>query len=306
MTLFLSLTVAGISVGVLYGILAISLSFVYRTSGVLNLAQAGLSALSATMFGVLVVDNGHSIPMALGITLLIGLGYGLLSFLIVEYVVTDNSPLNQTIALLGLLVGTIAVMAIFDINGRQAAPPLVSGTAFRVADIFVSWHEVAAFGLGLGMAFGLQLLLVKTRLGTAMRAVAESRPGSLYCGISLPVVSLSLWLITGLLVSFGGVLLSPLVSPTGPNLVTVLVIALGASMFGGLVKFPQALAGGIILGVITSLSTAYVDVLGLRDVIPTLVVLPLMAIAPNGLGLAGIRRAFRALGDSKTSAEVTT
>lgn len=302
MTLFVSLTVAGISVGVLYGILAISLAFVYRTSGVLNLAQAGLSALSATMFGVLVADLGYRLPVALAITLLIGLGYGLLSFLVVEYAVRDNSPLNQTIALLGLLIGTIAVMAIFDINGRQAAPALFGSQTFKVAAIYVSRHEVVSFFAGLVMAVGLQLLLTKTRLGTAMRAVSESRQGSLYCGISLPTVSLALWLITGLLVAFGGVLLSPLVSPTGPNLVTVLVIALGAAMFGGLINFPQAFAGGVILGIVTSLSTAYVHVLGLRDVIPTLVVLPMMAVAPNGLRLAGFRKLTRTLSGRSTEA----
>jgi len=301
MTLFVSLTVAGISVGVLYGILAVTLVFVYRTSGVLNLAQAGLSALAATMYGVLIVDNGYSVPLAVLVTILIGLGYGLLSFLVVEYVVRDNSPLNQTIALLGILVATIAVMAIFDINGRQAAPPLVHGPAVKIGAIFVSRHELASFAIGLLMAFGLQALLTRTRMGTAMRAMAESRQGSLYCGISLPLVSLTLWLLTGVLVSIGGVLLSPLVSPTGPNLVSVLVIALGAATFGGLVKFPQAFAGGIILGVITSLSARYVPVLGLRDALPAILVLPLMAVAPNGIGLDGLRRLGGLLGGESSA-----
>jgi branched-subunit amino acid ABC-type transport system permease component len=230
------------------------------------------------------------------VTVLIGLAYGLLSFLVVEYVVRDSSPLNQTIALLGILVGTIAIMAIFDINGRQAAPPLVEGPAVKIGSIFVSRHEVASFIIGLMMAFGLQALLTRTRMGTAMRAMAESRQGSLYCGISLPLVSLSLWLLTGALVSIGGVLLSPLVSPTGPNLVSVLVIALGAATFGGLVKFPQAFVGGIVLGVVTSLSARYVPVLGLRDALPAILVLPLMALAPNGIGFEGLRRIGTLLG----------
>jgi branched-chain amino acid transport system permease protein len=277
--------VAGLASGGIYGLLGLAIVLVNRTAGVLNFAQGEMAALSAFVCLAL-TDHGWSFWPALAATLALSFGGGV----VLRQAVIR--PLERG-PLAALVVVTIGVA--LAINGLDrwiwgdaprrfpspfsTAPVTIGGASFPKVEL---WVIVVA----LASALVAGLLLTRTKIGLGLRAVADTVDEARLAGVRAPVLLAVGWGISAALGAVAGVLAASSALVVEPSLMrTVLLYAFAAAVLGGIESPLGAVVGGLVLGVVLSLSSAYVHWVGtgLRPALALAVLLVVLLVRPYGL-----------------------
>ena len=310
MTDFLRYAVQGVPIGCVFGLLAVGLVLTYKTSGVFNLAFAAQAYASAAVFYV--VRKTHEWPLlwaALLAIVVVGPLLGLLLDRILYRHLRTASPLAKLVTSLGLLVAIPQVVnLIFGFGDQPQYRPPPLWPVERVNDLIIPHRgapiviNAAEFSTLLFTALivgGLALLFRYSAIGLQMRAVVESPRLVELQGINSSLSSAVSWMLSSLVAGFAGVLMAPLFAQMVSNdFFTLLVAALAAAVFAGLVSIPKAIVGGLLLGILQAelvgfLPTDNAITNGLRPALPFVVLFALLigrlaisAIQGTGLSFA--------------------
>jgi branched-chain amino acid transport system permease protein len=246
--------VLGLIQGAVYGLLAMGVVVIYRTTRTLNLAQGGMATLGAFSYIAL---RGHGVPalpavlavVALGAV--IGLGIGEL----IGWPLRRASPTVKLVSSLGVLLVVQSVVAIVFGNVPRSAPPLVSPDSVSVAGVTVPRDGLVVVGVTAVTTVLLTRLLSSTRLGLHMRAVAADPEVAALQGVDVRLVSLVSWMLGVAIALGGGILLGPVIRTVAPFLLTLIALqALGATLVGRIESLGGALVGGLVLGELVTFS----------------------------------------------------
>src|SRR5438067_3797270 len=275
--------VIGVLTGLVYALLGAGLVLVYRATRVINFAYGEMGAFGAAILAKVVLDYHWNFFLALVAVLALG---GLLGAAIELLVVRRLFKAPRLI----LLVATIGVAQLLfalqlvlpDIDHAARYPSPIPGTVTFGNLVLHSEHfMVLAFVPLVIMALGL--LLTRTPYGIAIRASAENADRAELLGISTKRVSTLVWVLAGVLATLTAVLINPLrgtivglpSQALGPSL---LLRALAAGLFGGLMSVSWALAGGVIIGVGEAIVFANVRNPGVADAVLFALVLVLVLL----------------------------
>ncbi len=253
----LEVTVFGLSAGAVFGLLALGLVLIYRTTGIMNFAHWGIGLVSVVAYIGLVaagVPGWLAVLLSVPLAVVVGVGAYRLVF-------RKVSRANQiiviliTIAAAQLLSSGAAFLLGFE-QFTRLAPWLPVGTV-RVGSLALRANQLITAGAALVIAFGFLLWFRLSLTGRALRAVAQNREAAMLAGIDETKYSQIAWGIGSALAGLslllvlphvigeqGGVLTPFDVSPLG----TLLIPAFGAALVGGLVNLPMALVGGFVFG----------------------------------------------------------
>ncbi|MDQ1713753.1 MAG: branched-chain amino acid transport system permease protein [Frankiaceae bacterium] len=290
----LQAVVTGLAQGAVYGLVALGFTLCYRLVRVLDFAHGDL-IVGATFVSVLATVGTTPVLRAPGpgtailqvvIALLVG---GLLGALL--YVVAVRPFRNNEL-------GWVAATVTAGLVVREALGLVFTREAYAVADplrlptrlvslpgggrLPLRLFAVLAIGLAVGLA--VERLLVASRLGRAMRAVADDRDAAALMGVPTDRVVLVAFAVAGVLAGVAGLL----AAPAGPVTVSGGVIlglkGTAAALLGRLGSLRGALAGGLALGVVESLAVSS-TLLGpaYRDVLALAVLVVVLAARPEGL-----------------------
>lgn len=246
---FWQFTVIGIALGCVYAVAASGLVLTYTTTGVFNFAHGAVGMVSAYVFYSLFVDVGLPIGIALVLVLfvfapIIGLGLELVMRRFKDASVTTN--IVVTIALTILLIGVVQ----FSYPPEEAAslPRLLGESTVTIADVTLTYDQLAFLVVALLVAFVLRVLLFRTRTGTAMRAVVDNAELAALNGAKPVTIARYSWMLGSVLAAVAGILLGA-GNALEPIVLTFLVTnAYGAAVFGRLKSLPLTFAGAIALG----------------------------------------------------------
>jgi branched-chain amino acid transport system permease protein len=119
------------------------------------------------------------------------------------------------------------------------------------------------------------------RLGKALRAACENRVAAALVGISVPFVFSAIWALASVLAAVAGVLLAPLVTLT-PDMGIVAIKGWVAAVVGGFTSLPGAVVGGIVLGVVETVTGSYLSS-ALKDGVTYLLLIAILIVRPSGL-----------------------
>ena len=279
---FLVLTVNGLVSGALYGLVAMGFVLIYKTSGVLNFAQGELVLAGAVTAAFLTTVLGLPFPMAVLLALLIAIGWGLL---IERFVVGPlvNRPLlsimMSTIAI-GLIVRNVTLM-IAD-PSTKAFPKLLPSEPVWLLGFPVSPLQFVMAGLAAGLALLLGLLLQFSRIGIAMRAVADDQEAAGAMGIPVKGIFGWSWILSALVAAVGGISLGAMIG-VDASLSFVGLKVFPAVIIGGMDSLKGAIIGGLVVGLIENLGGALLN--------PFVILILILMIRPAGLfGSPAIRR----------------
>jgi branched-chain amino acid transport system permease protein len=139
--------------------------------------------------------------------------------------------------------------------------------------------SIVAAALGVMVLF--YLFFRFAHLGKALRAACENRVAASLMGISVPFVFGTIWLLGSVLAAVAGVLLAPLVTLT-PDMGLVAIKGWVAAVVGGFTSLPGAVVGGIVIGVVETLSGSYIST-ALKDGITYLLLIAILIVRPSGL-----------------------
>lgn len=275
------LVVSGIANGMLYALIALSMTLVYRATTVLNFGQGDMATAGAYAGFVLV---GAGLPFAAAFALALGLLFAI-GFLVQRYLLRPimRGP-HLALATMALAVGYSLRGAarlrwgnqVINLPRPYPEGALMLGPAVVTNDALVITAAVLVL-------FALMLLLFRASpLGRIIRAVFQTERGAALVEINVPLFHGMMWGVGGALGAAAGVLLAMVVPLTPDMGEWVLVRGFAAMTLGGFGSLPGAVVGGVLLGVGEEVLGFYVGTV-FTDVTAYLVTILVLLIRPRGL-----------------------
>ena len=266
--------VTGLSLGGVYALSGVGMVVLYRATGVLNLAFGAIGAFGAFIAWQLINHSGMSFWPAFVMSVLIGglltLAYGM----VFGPALALRDPLVKATATLGLALILLGVMDLLWPSSGGASRALTVPTdnnTFQVGEISVTYTNVLALVLGLVVTVVAAVFLRFTKLGTAMRAMANDREITASLGVPVRRVTAAAWFGCGCLAGVAGVLLSDLVALDATTLTFLVISTLAATLVGRLRSIPITFLAAIVIGVITAELTPISSLSNYRDMTPFVV-----------------------------------
>ncbi len=276
--------VIGLAFGGVYALSGVGLVVLYRATGVLNVAFGAIGAAGALIAYYLL--NHTSCPEWLAFTACVLFG-GVVNL---AYGVTfgrafaRRDPLVKMMGTLGLALILLGLMAWRAPIGGAFARflPLPSSTHFyTVGGTNVSLTQIISIGLAFAITVGVTIFLRVTKLGTAMRALANDREITATLGVPVRRVEATAWFGSGIACGAAGLILPDLLTSLDYAALTFLVISsLAAALIGQLRSLWVTFLGGIAVGLGQSILSPYGNVSAYRSAAPfVLAIVALLVIS---------------------------
>jgi branched-chain amino acid transport system permease protein len=278
------LVVDGLATGSIYGALALAIVLVNRATGMINFAQGAMAVVSTFVAFALTRVGIPLLP-----AMLAAFVAAFLLGTIVERLVIrrfeggdPNTAVVVTIGILLLLSGIAG--AIFGYEPRQF-PSLFPPDSLTIGGVAVSIRSLGTIAILVAVMILLQLLFRTTKLGLAMRAVADNPQSAGLSGLPVSRLLMIGWGLASLLGAIAGVLVAPQLFISPNMLDFALVYALAAAILGGLDSPLGAVVAGWFIGVVENLAGAYIGFIGndLKIAVPFAAMLVILAVRPQGL-----------------------
>ena len=268
--LFIQRTFDGLAKGSIYALLALALVVVFRGSGQLNFAQ-GEMALFCAFFAQTLTLTGFPVVIAIAAAALLGfaLGAGAERFLIRP--IEKKSPIAVVVVAVGLFLGlNNLVAALWGVDARRMPSPFPNDADdfIRLGGAAVRIERLGIIGVLLALVVLLWLMFTKTRIGLAMRAVANNQPSSQLVGIRVGRVLALGWGVAGAIGAVGACLLAPQAGLSGAMMFGPFIFAAAAATVGGLDSPVGAVVAGLALGLIDAYIVGYLTWIGRDLVLP--------------------------------------
>jgi branched-chain amino acid transport system permease protein len=281
----------GFVAGVLYALIALGYVLIYKASGVFNFAQGIM-----VVFAALTLVGLHEQGVPAFVALVLALGVMLALAIAVERIILRplvNQPeiilFMATFGLTSLLIG----FGEFVFGGEPKVMIadelyLPSGAIdFKILGGFVSLQkiDIAAAVIASLMVAGLAVFFQNTRIGRALRAVADSHKAALSVGISLEQIWVIVWFAAGIVALATGIMWGAR-SNVSFALEIVALKALPVLVLGGFTSVPGAIVGGVIIGVSEKLGEFYWGPLlggGIESWLAYVIALVFLLVRPQGL-----------------------
>lgn len=278
----------GILLGGVYGVIAVGLTLIFGTLNVVNFAQAEFTMVG--MYVAWMVWHLFGIDPLFGAA--ISFAAGFLLGAIIERTLIQPISKSSGAAQIFLTVGLMMVLEngallLFGSDYRSVLTPYQT-QAYRLGPIFVSAPYLYAFVAALLAAAAMWLVMMRSWLGRAIRATAQDPMAAQLSGINTRAIRMLAFGIGTGMSAFGGGVILPYstVSPTaGAQYVVMMFLVV---VLGGLGNAAGALLGGLVAGVIQSLSGLFVPI-QMQNLTLFVLFLGLLSFRPNGL--LGARRA---------------
>jgi branched-chain amino acid transport system permease protein len=290
---FAQLVVSGLAAGSLYGLMALGLILIYKTTHILNFGQGDMTMFSTFVAFLLLKTAGAPYPVAILGAVAAGFALG---FLIDRGVLrmAKNAPVTSLfIATLGVGMILQAVAGWIWGYETQAFPYAIKGRPLFIGDVVVRRHDLLVFGVAAVVSLLLFALFKFSKVGIAMRATAQNRRAARLMGINVSNIGTWSWSLGLGVAAISGCLVAPIVFLDLGTMVLVMIKAIAAAVLGGFTSLPGALAGGLILGVVENLITGYLPpvLAPLKTALVFFLIVAVLVVRPQGLfGEAAARR----------------
>ena len=259
--------VSGLALGGVYALSGVGTVVLYQATGVLYLAFGAVGAMGALIAWTL-TNAGAPDWLAWLVCVVFGgvvtLGYGL----VFGPPLARRGPLVKAVATLGL---TLVLFGLMDLlwtsNGgasRAISLPTDDG-GFTIGRLLVNWTQVIGLGAGIAIVVVTALFLRFTKLGTAMRAMANDREITATLGVPVRRVEAAAWLGCGVIAGVAGLLLADLVALDATTLTFLVISSLAAALIARLRSVWLTFVAAIAIGLIHDLLTPIPSLSGYRD-----------------------------------------
>ncbi len=263
--------VTGLSLGAVYALSGVGMVVLYRATGVLNLAFGAVGAMGALIAWQLINHAGWNEWLAYLLAVLFGGVLTLLYGMVFGPALAKRDPLVKATATLGLTLILLGVMDLLWTSSGGASRSISFPTdndTFTVAGILVEWTNVIALVLGLVITVLTAAFLRYTKLGTAMRAMANDRDITAALGVPVRRVEAAAWFGCGMLSGLAGILLADLVALDATTLTFLVLSALAATLIGRLQSIPITFVAALVIGTVDALITPIQSLTNYRDMTP--------------------------------------
>ncbi len=280
---FLQLVISGIAQGCIYGLIALGFVLIYKATETVNFAQGELMMLGA--FGGLAGMTMFGFPFWLAVVAAIA---AMALFGVVLERVVIRPILGQpafSIVMLTFGIGYVARGLITMIPGigteTHTLPVPYKDQVWKLGALVLSAEHLTVIIVTAVLCAGLYAMFRFSKLGIAMQAASQNQLAAYYMGIPVKRLNGLAWGLAAAVAAVAGLLLAP-ITFVHANMGFIGLKAFPAAVVGGFGSLPGAIVGGLIIGVIESLSGFYLPE-GFKDIAAYIVVLIMLMVRPNGL-----------------------
>ena len=281
----LALVTNGVLIGLMYSLIALGFVLVYKATDAINFAQGEFVMLAGFVVAGMIVLAGAPFWLAVAVAVLgmVAFGFGL------ERVVLRPLIGRPIIAVIMATIGLATVLRgaaplFFGAETRSIALP-ISDEPFMLGPFTLPPVQVVGALLSLGFLAAFTWFFLKSRMGVAMRAVADNQQVAMAMGINVERYFAIAWGMAGIVSALGGLAWGALLG------VDVHLALIGLKVFpvvilGGLDSILGAIVGGLIVGVVENLAAGYLDPLvggGTKDFAPYVLMIVMLMIRPYGI-----------------------
>ena len=277
--------VSGLALGGVYALSGVGMVVLYQATGVVYLAFGAVGAMGALIAWSLI--NAHAPGwvgwlVCVAFAALVTLAYGM----VFGPALAKRDPLVKAVATLGL---TLVLFGLMDLlwttsGGQSRAITLPTDNGgFMIGQIQVTWTQVISLALGIVITVVTVVFLRLTKLGTAMRAMANDREITATLGVPVRRVEAAAWLGCGILAGLAGVLLADLVALDATTLTFLVISSLAAALIARLRSITITFAAAIVIGLVHDLLTPIQSLSNYRDLTPfALAAIALLVLSSGG------------------------
>src|SRR5579872_574828 len=284
--------VTGLSLGGVYALSGVGMVVLYRATGVLNLAFGAVGAMGALIAWQLINHAGWNQWLAYLIAVLFGGVLTLFYGMVFGPALAKRDPLVKATATLGLTLILLGVMDLLWTSSGGASRSISFPTdndTFTVAGILVEWTNVIALILALVITVLTAAFLRFTKLGTAMRAMANDREITATLGVPVRRVEAAAWFGCGVLAGYAGLLLADLVALDATTLTFLVISSLAAALIARLRSITLTFAAAIVIGLVHDLLTPITSLTNYRDMTPFVLAAVALLVLSGGRVLSRSR-----------------
>ncbi|MDJ1158111.1 branched-chain amino acid ABC transporter permease [Chelatococcus sp. SYSU_G07232] len=278
---FLQLVFSGLTVGVVYALVAMGFTLVYNASDVINFAQGDFVMIGG-MGTVFLASAGIALPLAALIAVLAAVVVGLLLHRLAIEPARRATPVTLIMITIGasIFIKGVALIA-FDKQFHSlpafsgSDPIAVAGATILPQSLWVASGALALFA-------GLSLFLKKTLLGKALLATAANRLAARLVGINVAAILALAFGVSAAIGAVAGILVTP-ITLTRYDVGTLFALkGFAAAMVGGMGHPFGAIAGGLAIGLLEAFGAGYVSST-YKDAVAFLAILLVLFVMPRGL-----------------------
>jgi len=281
---FLELLVAGLLIGMMYALVALGFVVIYKASQAINFAQGEF-----VMFGGFVVAatmRYHGLSLAASLAL--GFGVMVIIGLLMERLVLRPLTGRGAIAVIMATIGLASILKglLLLIWGPLSVniPLPIREEPVEIFTLLVKLVAVVGAIISIIFLAGFSFLFLRSRLGIALRAVADNQTVAQAMGIDVRHYFALTWVMAGVVATIGGIMWGNMI---GADVHTALI---GLKVFpvvilGGLTSVPGAVLGGLIVGAVENVAAGYIDPFvggGTKDFVPYILMILALMVRPYG------------------------
>lgn len=271
----------GLVIGSIYTLVALGLTIIFGILGIAHFAHGSVAMFGGylTFFLISALGLGLFPAMILAMALGAVLGVGLER--VAYHPVRNAPPINAFIIALGLtMIIEKSNLLLFGVD--QVIIPTGFNRVFNVAGVTLPELRLYILGIAAVLVVGLTVLIQRSWMGKAVRAVAQNRPAAVLMGINVDAVSMFVFGLSSALGVAAGVLVGALFA-IAPGVSGGLVVkGFAVLILGGLGSIPGAIVGGLVLGITETFASAFISS-AYKDVIAFLLMIGVLLIKPEGL-----------------------
>jgi len=279
----LQIVISGIAQGCIYGLIALGFVLIYKATETVNFAQGELMMLGAFAGFALMALFG--LPFWLAALLAI-VGMALCGMGVERIVVRPilGQPAFSIVMLtigLGFVARGVITMIPAIGTDTHALPVPYKDQVWNVGTLVLNVEQLVVIAATAALSALLYLMFRYSKLGIAMQAASQNQLAAYYMGIPVKRLNGLVWGLAAAVAAIAGLLLAP-ITFVHANMGLIGLKAFPAAVVGGFGSLPGAIVGGIVIGVVESLSGFYLPE-GFKDIAAYIVVLVMLMVKPNGL-----------------------
>ena len=282
----LRFTVNGAAAGVIIALLALGVNVIFRSSRVINFSHAAIALTAAYAYNEFL--SFSPAPIALALSVLVGVAVGLLVETLVMRPLRHASPLTKAIATIGVLLTLQSILNLRYGYNPIIVPPLFPTATVSLAGVPVGIDRLIIIGIGVVLTAALWAVYRFTGFGLATTALSVNERALSALGSWSPRrVGLINWALAGGLAAFAGAMLAPITSLAPTLSLTLIVPILSAALLGRLSAFWLTLVGAVVIGIAQAQISRLTTIPGLTEALPFLVIVVLLALQGSSLPARG-------------------
>jgi branched-chain amino acid transport system permease protein len=276
--------ISGLSTGSLYALVALGIALIYRSTRILNFAHGDITT-AGTFFALTLMGLKVNFFLSFSLAIVFGavLAMAFYFSVLIPAQRREATQLGQIILTLGLGLIIQGLVSYFGGTEPQSFPfPLSDTKVYKLGSVVVSELSIGTFAVGIIASFLFYLLVQKTRVGLAMRAVSENLPAAQTMSIPTRKILAFSWGLAALLGVIAGLFLAPILLLDPFFMIEPFLKGFAAAILGGLNSLPGAIIGGLILGVAESLAGGFISI-AFKNTLAFIIIILVLIFRPEGL-----------------------